>query len=75
MACAYSTAVVVGVGCLFPPLSSGGAQVPSPSLRFHIPLVEPDLQIARTKWARAHLVRNVANSEMWRSSRKSLLLQ
>jgi hypothetical protein len=28
-------AVTLGSGCLLPPLSSGGARVPSPSLRFH----------------------------------------
>ncbi|HEY3656329.1 MAG TPA: hypothetical protein VGL34_15290 [Steroidobacteraceae bacterium] len=43
--------------------------------RFQSPLVEPDKQISRIKWARAHLMRNVANSKMWRSSRKPLLLQ
>jgi len=32
-----------------PPLSSGGAQVTKPSLRFHIPLIEPDMQIARIR--------------------------
>ena len=38
--------MAVGSGCLLPPLSSGGAQVPSPSLRFHTPLIEPDVQIS-----------------------------
>jgi hypothetical protein len=42
-------AVVVGLVCLLPPLSFGGAQVTSPSLRFHIPLIEPDMQIARIR--------------------------
>ena len=42
-------AVVVGSVCLLPPLSFGGAQVTSPSLRFHIPLIEPDMQIARIR--------------------------
>jgi hypothetical protein len=42
-------AVTLGSGCLLPPLSSGGAQVPSPSLRFHTPLIEPDVQIARIR--------------------------
>jgi len=28
-------------------LSSGGARVTSPSLRFHIPLIEPDMQLSR----------------------------
>ena len=36
-------AVTAGSGCLFPPLSSGGAQVPSPSLRFHTPLIVADI--------------------------------
>src|ERR1700751_3854422 len=34
-------AVVVGRTYLFPPLSSGGALVVRPWLRFHIPLIEP----------------------------------
>jgi len=68
-------AVVVGLSQLLPPLSFGGASIDSPRLRFQSPLIEPDRQISRTKWARAHLVRNVANSQMWRSSRKSLLLR
>jgi len=33
-------AVTLGSGCLLPPLSFGGAQVPSPSLRFHMPLID-----------------------------------
>jgi hypothetical protein len=45
------------------------------SLLISSPQAEPGVQIPRTKWARAHLLRNVADSEMWRSSRKSLLLQ
>ena len=49
MACAYSTAVAVGVVCLLPPLSSGGAQVTLPWLRFHIPLIEPDWRISRIR--------------------------
>src|SRR5712691_3083335 len=32
-------AVAVGRACLFPPLSSGGALVARPWLRFHIPLI------------------------------------
>jgi len=35
--------------CLLPPLSSGGALVAKPSLRFHIPLIEPDMQISRIR--------------------------
>src|SRR5215831_14007694 len=34
---------------LFPPLSSGGALVVRPWLRFHIPLIEPDVQICRIR--------------------------
>jgi hypothetical protein len=33
----------------FPPLSSGGALVVQPWLRFHIPLIEPDARIARIR--------------------------
>ena len=32
-----------------PPLSSGGALVVRPWLRFHIPLIEPDMQISRIR--------------------------
>ncbi len=42
-------AVAVGMGCLLPPLSSGGARVPKPWLRFHTPLIEPDMRIARIR--------------------------
>ena len=42
-------AVAVGPTCLFPPLSSGGALVVRPWLRFHIPLIEPDMQISRIR--------------------------
>jgi hypothetical protein len=35
--------------CLLPPLSFGGARVDEPSLRFHIPLIEPDVQISRIR--------------------------
>jgi hypothetical protein len=42
-------AVTVGSGCLLPPLSSGGAQVPWSWLRFHIPLIEPDVLISRIR--------------------------
>jgi hypothetical protein len=38
-----SGAAAVGRACLFPPLSSGGALVARPWLRFHSPLIEPDL--------------------------------
>jgi hypothetical protein len=35
-------AVAVGSAYLFPPLSSGGASIAEPWLRFHTPLIEPD---------------------------------
>jgi hypothetical protein len=35
--------------CLLPSLSSDGALVDEPSLRFHIPLIEPDVQISRIR--------------------------
>ena len=34
---------------LLPPLSSGGASIAVPSLRFHILLIEPDMQISRIR--------------------------
>src|SRR6516225_9352029 len=33
----------------FPPLSSGGASLAQPWLRFHIPLIEPDRRISRIR--------------------------
>jgi hypothetical protein len=39
-------AVALGRTYLLPPLSSGGASMVPPWLRFHIPLIEPDGQIA-----------------------------
>src|SRR6202022_4212736 len=42
-------AVALGRTYLLPPLSSGGALVVPPSLRFHIPLIEPDRQISRIR--------------------------
>ena len=39
-------AVTVGSACLFPSLSSDGAQVAWPYPRFHIPLIEPDVQFS-----------------------------
>ena len=42
-------AVAVGPTYLFPPLSCGGALVVRPWLRFHIPLIEPDMQISRIR--------------------------
>ena len=41
--------MAVGRTYLFPPLSSGGALVVQPWLRFHIPLIEPDKQISRIR--------------------------
>jgi len=42
-------AVALGRTYLLPPLSSGGALVVRPWLRFHIPLIEPDMQISRIR--------------------------
>ena len=42
-------AVALGRTYLLPPLSSGGALVVPPALRFHIPLIEPDRQISRIR--------------------------
>ncbi len=42
-------AVALGRTYLLPPLSSGGASVVLPWLRFHIPLIEPDRQISRIR--------------------------
>ena len=42
-------AVALGRTYLLPPLSSGGALVFPPWLRFHIPLIEPDRQISRIR--------------------------
>ena len=41
--------MAVGRTYLFPPLSFGGALVVRPLLRFHIPLIEPDVQISRIR--------------------------
>jgi len=41
--------VALGRTYPLPPLSSGGALVVPPSLRFHIPLIEPDRQISRIR--------------------------
>ena len=40
-------AVAVGRTYLLPPLSSGGASLARPWLRFHTPLIEPDMRIGR----------------------------
>src|SRR6202048_3972909 len=42
-------AVAVGRTYLLPPLSSGGASLVQPWLRFHTPLIEPDMQISRIR--------------------------
>ena len=42
-------AVAVGRTYLYPPLSSGGASLVRPWLRFHIPLIEPDMRISRIR--------------------------
>ena len=42
-------AVAVGRTYLLPPLSIDGALVVQPWLRFHIPLIEPDMQISRIR--------------------------
>ena len=39
-------AVAVGRAYLLPPLSFGGASLVRPWLRFHVPLIEPDMQIS-----------------------------
>jgi hypothetical protein len=42
-------AVALGRTYLLPPLSFGGALLVRPWLRFHIPLIEPDMQISRIR--------------------------
>ena len=41
--------MAVGRAYLLPPLSSGGASLARPWLRFHIPLIEPDWRISRIR--------------------------
>ena len=41
--------MAVGRTYLYPPLSSGGASLVRPWLRFHIPLIEPDRRIYRIR--------------------------
>jgi hypothetical protein len=41
--------VAVGRTYLLPPLSSGGASLALPWLRFHTPLIEPDWRISRIR--------------------------
>jgi hypothetical protein len=47
-------AVALGRTYLLPPLSTGGASMVPPWLRFHIPLIEPDRQISRIRLSRLH---------------------
>ena len=42
-------AAAVGRTYLLPPLSFGGASLVRPWLRFHVPLIEPDMQIYRIR--------------------------
>src|SRR5215203_3039008 len=42
-------AAALGRTYLLPPLSSGGASVVRPWLRFHTPLIEPDMQVSRIR--------------------------
>src|SRR5450631_2243015 len=42
-------AVALGRTYLLPPLSFGGASMVPPWLRFHTPLIEPDMQISRIR--------------------------
>jgi len=42
-------AVALGRTYLLPPLSFGGASMVPPWLRFHIPLIEPDMPISRIR--------------------------
>jgi hypothetical protein len=39
----------LGAAYLLPALSSAGASIASPYFRFHIPLIEPDVQIYRIR--------------------------
>jgi len=59
-------AVVLGRPCRLPPLSSGGALVARPWLRFHTPLIERSRRISRTalsdKTSRLHPRRAAAES-------------
>ena len=41
--------MALGRAYLLPPLSSGGALVARPWLRFHTPLIEPDMRICRIR--------------------------
>ena len=41
--------MTVGLLCLLPPLSFGSARVTSLLLRFHVPLIESDVQVSRIR--------------------------
>ncbi len=41
--------MAVGSAYLLPPLSFGGASLAEPLLRFHTPLIEPDVRISRIR--------------------------
>ena len=43
--------MAVGLSIAVPPLSVGGALGARPWFRFHIPLIEPDVQISRIRLA------------------------
>ena len=64
-------AVAVGRTYLLPPLSSGGASMAPPWLRFHIPLIEPDRQISRIrlsdKTSRFRVQRHLQLLDIYRS--------
>jgi len=64
-------AVALGRTYLLPPLSSGGASMVSPWLRFHIPLIEPDRQISRIrlsdKTSRLRVQRHLQLLDIYRS--------
>ena len=56
---------------LLPPLSSGGASIAKPSLRFHTPLIELDMQISRIQLSdkNSHLrTRKVIHSSLVNST-------
>ena len=56
--------MAVGSACRLPPLSFGGASLADPWLRFHTPLIEPDMQISRIrlsdKTSRLHPSRHIS---------------
>src|SRR5258705_9316659 len=58
-------AVALGRTYLLPPLSSGGALVVPPWLRFHIPLIEPDRQISRIRLVWGFLCQGGITPFLW----------